>query len=131
MENFSAAPQEDINSTTPSRPRHAVFHSFLSDNSKQDAVTTTAHIKRLISLLKNKQVLITSLNKRWENTYGCAQQYRCASALYLMSVMSHTFSTMIDRGISAPGHGKEVVDGLNDVDKRYIYQLMSKVQLPG
>ena len=26
LEHFSAAPQEDINSTTPSRPRHAVFH---------------------------------------------------------------------------------------------------------
>ena len=38
---------------------------------------------------------------------------------------------MIDCGISAPGHGKEVVDGRNDVDKRYIYQFMSKVQLPG
>ena len=24
-----------------------------------------------------------------------------------------------------------MVDGLNDVDKRYIYKLMSKVQLPG
>ena len=34
-------------------------------------------------------------------------------------------------GISAPGHGKEVVDGLNSVHKRYIYQFMSKVQLPG
>ena len=33
--------------------------------------------------------------------------------------------------MSAPGHGKEVVDGLNDIDKRYIYQLMYKVQLPG
>ena len=27
LENFSAAPQADINSTTPSRPRHSVFHS--------------------------------------------------------------------------------------------------------
>ena len=27
--------------------------------------------------------------------------------------------------------GKNLVDGLNAVDKRYIYQLMSKVQLPG
>ena len=44
--------------------------------------------------------------------------------------MSQTYSIIIDRGISAPGHGKEVADGLNDVDKRYIYQLMSKVQLP-
>ena len=45
--------------------------------------------------------------------------------------MSQTYSIIIDRGISAPGHGKEVVDGINAVDKRYIYQLMSRVQLPG
>ena len=38
-----------------------------------------------------------------------------------MSVMSQTYFIIIYRGISAPGHGKEVVDGLNDVDKRYIY----------
>ena len=48
-----------------------------------------------------------------------------------MLVMSQTYSIIIDRGISAPGNGKEVVDVLNAVDKRYIYQLMSKVQLPG
>ena len=48
-----------------------------------------------------------------------------------MSVMSQTCFIIIDRVISAPGHGKEVVDGLNAVDKRYIYQLMSKAQLPG
>ena len=49
LEHFSTAPQADINSSTLSRPRHAVFHSFLSDDSKQDATTTTAHSKRLIS----------------------------------------------------------------------------------
>ena len=48
-----------------------------------------------------------------------------------MSVMSQTYSIIIDRGISAPRNRKEVVDGLNTFDKRYIYQLMSKVQLPG
>ena len=48
-----------------------------------------------------------------------------------MSVMSQCYSNIIDRIITAPGHGKEVVDGINAVDKRYIYQLMSKVQLPG
>ena len=76
-------------------------------------------------------MLTTSLSTIWENTDGCAEQYRCASALYLMSVMSQTYSIIIDPSISAPEHGKEVVDGLNAVDKRYIYQLMSKVQLPG
>ena len=131
MEHFSAAPQAGINSSTLSRPRHAVFHSFLSDDSKKDAVTTTAHTKRLISLIKNKSVLTTSLSIIWENTDGCAEQYICAYAVYLMSVMSQTYSIIIDWGISAPGHGKEVVDGLNAVDKRFIYQLMFTVQLPG
>ena len=51
--------------------------------------------------------------------------------MYLISVMSQCYYIIIDRGISAPGHVKEVVDGRNTVDKRYIYQLMSKVQLPG
>ena len=33
--------------------------------------------------------------------------------------------------MSATGNGKEVINGLNDVDKRYINQLMSTFQLPG
>ena len=65
IEHFSAAPQADNNSSTLSRPRHAVFHSFLSDDRKQDAATTTAHSKLLISLLNNKQVLTTSLITIW------------------------------------------------------------------
>ena len=44
--------------------------------------------------------------------------------------MSKCYSIIIDWGISAPGHGKEVADGLNAVVKRYIYQLMSTVKLP-
>ena len=55
LEHFSAAPHEDINSITPSRPRHAVFNYFLSGDSKQDDATTTAHSKRLISLLKGEK----------------------------------------------------------------------------
>ena len=46
-----------------------------------------------------------------------------------MSVLSQSHSIIFDRGISAPGYGKEVVDGLNSIDKRYMYQLISTVQL--
>ena len=74
LEHFSAAPQSDINSSSLPCPRHAVFHSFLSDNSKQDAATTNAHSKLFISLLKNQQVLTTSLSTIWENNDGCAKQ---------------------------------------------------------
>ena len=34
-------------------------------------------------------------------------------------------------GISAPGHGIEIVDGLNATDKRLIFHLMVTVQIPG
>ena len=65
-----------------------------------------------------------------KNTDVCDEKYRCASALYLMSVISQCYSVIIYQGISAPGHGKEVVDELNAIDKRYIYQFMYNVQLP-
>ena len=47
-----------------------------------------------------------------------------------MSVMSQFYSVIIDRGINAPEHGKEVVDGPNAVYKHYTYKLMSNVKLP-
>ena len=40
------------------------------------------------------------------NTDGYAEKYRCASALYLMPVMSQCYSVIIDRDISEPGHVK-------------------------
>ena len=72
-------------------------------------------------IAEEPKVLTTSLSEIWENTHGCAEQYRCPSTLYLMSVMSQTYSIISDLVISAPGHGKEVVDGLSATDKRYIY----------
>ena len=73
---------------------------------------------------------MSTLSTIWENTDGCAEQYVCASALYRMSVVSQHHSIMIDPGIISPGRGKEVVDGLNAIDKRYMYQLMYNLQLP-
>ena len=55
LEHFSALPQTEINSYTKPCPRHAVFHYILSDDSKQDNTTTTAHINRLTRLLKNQK----------------------------------------------------------------------------
>ena len=54
----------------------------------------------------------------------------CFSTIYYVS-FSQCHSIIIYRGISAPGNGKELVGGINVIDKRYIYQLMSNVQLPG
>ena len=75
--------------------------------------------------------MTTSLSQIRENNYGFSEQYICAPALHLMSVMSQCYSIIIYQGISEPRNLKEVVDGLNDFDKRYIYKLMSTIQLPG
>ena len=46
-------------------------------------------------------------------------------------MLSRYFYVNIDRGISAPGHGREVVDVRNSVGKRFLFQLKPTVQLPG
>ena len=93
-------------------------------------------IKRLLyAVVLSESCLLSSDKKYWNIAWswrdGFAEQYICASAMYLMSVMSQFYSIIIDWGISATKHGKEVVYGLNYVDKRYIYQFMSTFQLPG
>ena len=78
-----------------------------------------------------KKILTSSFSTIWEHTDCCEGQYICASALYLLSVMLQCNSVIIDSVISAPWYGKEVDDGINDIDKQYIYKLMSNVQLMG
>ena len=80
LEHFSALPHTEINSSKKPCPRHAVFN-FFSDDSKQDASTTTSHNNCLIEMLKKPKNLMSALSTIWENTDGCAEQYRCDTAL--------------------------------------------------
>ena len=65
----------------------------------------------------------------WENTDGCVEQYRCATALYLLSLFSKAFNRIIYTDVSAPGHGKKVADRINATYKSLIFHLMSNLQL--
>ena len=60
------------------------------------------------------------MSKVREDTDGCAKQYMCALAIYLMTVLSSSYGIIMDREINAPGHGKNVVNGLNATDKLYL-----------
>ena len=64
-----------------------------------------------------------------EKKYGCDDHYRIATALYLLSMLSQEFSIITNCVIRAPGHNREVFDGLNDAKKRFLFQWMSTVQL--
>ena len=106
-----------------------VFHSHLSDESRQDATTTTAHMKVLFKHLKRIGQLCEGMVD-WDDTDGCAKQYRSALALYLLSVVATEFNITIDRAIGAPGHGKDLVDGLNAMDKIYLRHKMCMIGTP-
>ena len=48
----------------------------------------------------------------------------------MMSILSQLFSIIFYCGIFEPVHGGEVKDGPNTIDRRFLFQLMSTVQLP-
>ena len=67
----------------------------------------------------------------WENAYGCAEQYKFSTTLYLLSIQYHAYNIVINRGVGAPGHGKYVADGLNVTDNFFITMLIKTIQLTG
>ena len=56
----------------------------------------------------------------WDLTDGCAKQYRCSIAYYLMSYLSTSYQIVLDRAVDTPDHGKYVVDDFNAVQKQYL-----------
>ena len=55
----------------------------------------------------------------WEGTNVCENQYMCALAIYLMTVLPYLYEIMMDRAINAPGHGMNFCR-INATDKLYL-----------
>ena len=51
--------------------------------------------------------------------------------IILIVKFSQDYYVIIDRGFITKKHGREVVDGLNTTDKRFLFKLMANVQLSG
>ena len=56
----------------------------------------------------------------WDQTDGCAKQYKCSIAYYLMSYLSTSYQIVLDRAVDTPGHGRDVLGGFNAVQKLYL-----------
>jgi hypothetical protein len=104
-------------------------HSHFADKSDQNAASTHAHMDVLIRYLICQGVLQHG-GLMLDDTDGCAKQYRCATALFLLTLLSCVHNVTIDRAVGAPGHGKDIVDGLNAADKRYLIMKMRMIGLP-
>ena len=105
------------------------YHSFFSDDSKQDAVTTHSNMHKLFKTLIQRGVIKRG-SVNWDDTDGCAKQYRCATALYMLTMLAVSFHIVIDRAIGAPGHGKSEIDGLMAVDKVFLRSLFRTIIIP-
>ena len=53
----------------------------------------------------------------WDQTDGCAKQYMCSIAYYLMSYLSKSYQIFLYRAVDTPVHGKYVVDVFNGFQK--------------
>ncbi len=103
------------------------FHLHLSDVALQNAATTYYHMDVLIKhLIKNGNLV--QGNCLYGNTDGSGTQYRCSNALYFLSLLAFNYSIIIDCAVGAPGHGKDLVDGLNAVDKLYLKIIMRSIK---
>ena len=56
----------------------------------------------------------------WDQTDGCPKQYMCSIDYYLNSYLSTSYKIVLDKPVDTPGHGKDVVDGFNAYQKRYL-----------
>ena len=94
---------------------------FSSNYRKQDTTTTIAHIKLTTTLSKQHNIMSYMLITIWENTDGCADHYRCATVLHLMSMLSQAFYIIIHSGIIVPGHVRQLLYGPNTIEKCFSY----------
>ena len=72
------------------------FHLHLSDSKLPNSATTTAHIYTFLANVFEKKQMIRG-RKMWDQTDGCAKQYRCSIAYYLMSYISRTIWYDVDK----------------------------------
>ena len=106
------------------------FHSHFSDDCRQDATSTHANMDALIKHLKLSGRLKEEISVMFDGTDGCAKQYRSGTALFLLSLHAAMHRIVIDRAIGAPGHGKDIIDGLNATEKRFLAQKMTMIGMP-
>ena len=63
---------------------------------------------------------MSGMSTIWEDTYGSANQYRHPLYIYLVTVILPLYGMIMYREINKPGHGNNVVNGINSTDTSYL-----------
>ena len=65
----------------------------------------------------DNNLMITVSNTIWESNNGCAKQYQCTTALFILSFIVYSSNFIIYRAVSAPVCGNDAVGGVNTATK--------------
>ena len=102
------------------------FYSVLSTEKDQFSRIVYANTKMIlkhtrIQLGEGAEIEGMSLSKDLievlDDSNSCAEQYRCATALYMLHKLEDGENIFYDQGIDTEGHGKKDSDGLSGGDK--------------
>ena len=107
------------------------FYFYLYDEIDQYASTTATHLHIILQFLLTKGFIDPILTTMWDHTGGCAHQYLCESAIYLLSCISLEYCIILYRAFGAPEHGKDFVYGLFSRDKLMLKLETAKLLTPG
>ena len=77
----------------------AQFYSRLSDEIDQGSRTTVTHLHTLLQFLLTQKAIAPLLTIICDDTDCCANQYHCASDIYLLSFPGLDFYIIIDRAV--------------------------------
>jgi hypothetical protein len=113
--------------------KHVRYFGHWSDDSKQDATTTTRNMRRELCEGGDAGKLVEGLvagGTVYKGTDGDAKSYRCGKSIYGQSKLSAELGVAIDAQVEAPGHGKWWLDGKTGFDKGYLKRQMCAIVTP-
>ena len=96
------------------------FFTYYSSSKEQSARTSYIHTCNMLSTLQSSPY---SLLQRfsgamfYEQSDGCAAQYTSATAIKYLILIANHFGIIVNKMISCPQHGKDIVDAINGASK--------------
>ena len=101
--------------------------AYLSDEQQQDSRTSFRNSQKMLRRLTQTLGLLESDTGQtgFFVSDGCGKQYKCANSVQTLIWLSLAFEIPLDILITAPYHGKSLVDALAGVDKAVINELLN------
>ena len=92
----------------------------------QVAAVTTHNMEVMLRELQASGELAKQGGTVWLKTDGCAKQYKCGKAFYLLCKLSEKLNVTIDQMLEVTGHGKDEADGHGGVFKNWLLGEMQR-----